>query len=51
MTERAALAFELLKCCSVRLPAGIINAILKNMGRYITDESVGRNIGEKIKPA
>jgi hypothetical protein len=43
MTERAALAFELLKCCGVRRPAETINAILKNLGRHITEESIERD--------
>lgn len=43
MTERAALAFELLRCCRVRRPADTIHAILKNMGKHITEESIERN--------
>jgi hypothetical protein len=43
MAEHAALAFELLKSCRVQRPAQTINAILKNMGKYITEESIERN--------
>ena len=42
LTERTALAFELLKCCRVRRPAQAIHVILKNMGKHITEESIER---------
>jgi hypothetical protein len=42
MTERSALAFELLRCCRARRPAQTIQTILKNMGKHITEESIER---------
>jgi hypothetical protein len=46
MTERSALAFELLRCCRARRPAQTIHRILKNMGKHMTEESIERTIGE-----
>jgi len=43
LTERAALAFELLKRCRARRPAQIIHAILRDMGKHITEESIERD--------
>jgi hypothetical protein len=43
MTERAALAFELLRSCRVPHPSSTIHAILKSMGKHITEESIERN--------
>src|SRR6266403_1366378 len=42
MTDNAALAFELLRCCRVARPAQTVRAILKNMGKHITQESIER---------
>jgi hypothetical protein len=49
MTERAALAFELLKCCRVPRPAQTIHAILKTLGKHITEESIERNYRRRNK--
>ncbi len=49
MTERAALAFELLKCCRVRRPGQTVHGILKNMGKHITEESIEREYRRRNK--
>jgi hypothetical protein len=43
MTERAALAFELLRCCRVRRPTRTIQPILKRIGKHVTEESIERD--------
>ena len=43
MTERAALAFELLKRCRARRPAQTIHAILRDMGKHVMEESIERD--------
>jgi hypothetical protein len=49
MTERAALAFELLRCCRVRRPARTIQPILKRIGKHVTEESIERDYRRRNK--
>lgn len=49
MTEDAALAFDLLRCCSVRRPARTIQSILEKMGKHVTAESIERDYRRRNK--
>lgn len=49
MTERASLAFELLRCCRVRRPARTLKRILETLEKHVTEESIERNYRRRNK--